>query len=132
MIPTSIPATYTGGVFKIDAPLDLPEGSTVQLQIGVESARIVSTLSVRGGKPCIAGHRIAVQDIAIWHERMNQSVDEIVSDYDLGIADVYSALAYYYDHRAEIDESIRAGELYAEELRQKIPSKLGEKFRGKN
>jgi len=35
------------------------------------------TQGVCGGKPRIAGHRIRVEDIAIWHERMGLSADEI-------------------------------------------------------
>jgi len=31
---------------------------------------IVSTPGVLGGKPRIAGHRISVQDIMVWHELM--------------------------------------------------------------
>ncbi|WP_335134149.1 DUF433 domain-containing protein [Nostoc sp.] len=34
-----------------------------------------------GGKPRIAGHRIRVQDIVIWHEGMGLSPDEIVDHY---------------------------------------------------
>ncbi|WP_223342090.1 DUF433 domain-containing protein [Synechocystis sp. PCC 7339] len=32
-------------------------------------------------KPRIAGHRITVQDIMIWHERMGLSPDQIVHHY---------------------------------------------------
>ena len=53
-----------------------------------------------------AGRRITIQNIAIWHERMGESADEIATEYDLTLADVYAALAYYFDRRAEIDESI--------------------------
>ena len=82
------------------------------------------TPGVASGKPCIAGHRITVQNIAIWHERMGRSADEIASDYGLTLGDVYAALAYYHDHREEIDRSIRESEAFAEELRQRTPSKL--------
>jgi uncharacterized protein (DUF433 family) len=66
-------------------------------------AHIEITPGIAGGKPRIAGHRITVQHIAIWHERLGKSADEIATDYDLTLADVYAALAYYFDHRAEID-----------------------------
>jgi len=36
----------------------------------------------------------------------------------------YAALAYYHDHRAEIDGQMRAGEAFAEALRQQIPAKV--------
>ncbi len=85
---------------------------------------IEATPGVAGGKPRIAGRRITVQDVVIWHERMGRSADEISAEYDLSLADVYAALAYYFDHRAEIDESIREGEAFAEALRERTPSKL--------
>lgn len=86
------------------------------------------TLGVAGGKPRVAGHRISVQDIAIWHERLGSSADEIATEYDLTLADVYAALAYYFDHRREIDESIRAEEAFTEALRGRATSKLKEKM----
>lgn len=82
------------------------------------------TPGIVGGKPRIAGHRITVQDIAIWHERMGRNPDQIAAEYDLTLADVYAALAYYFDHRAEIDQDIEEGKRFAEALRQRIPSKL--------
>lgn len=82
------------------------------------------TPGVVGGKPRIAGHRITVMDIAIWHDRLGHSPDEIATEYGLSLADVYAALAYYHDHRAEIDEQMRAGQEFAEALRQKTPSKI--------
>lgn len=79
---------------------------------------------VAGGKPRIAGHRLTVQDIVIWHERLGRSADEIASDHGLTLADVYAALSYYYDHRHEIDEAVLADESYVAELRKRIKSKL--------
>ena len=43
----------------------------------------------------------------IWHERMGHSADEIAAEYDITLVDVYAALAYYYDHRDELDAAIR-------------------------
>ena len=86
------------------------------------------TPGIAGGKPRIAGHRITVQNIAVWHERLGKSADEIAAEYDLTLADVYAALAYYFDHRAEIDRSIAEGEAFAEELRRRTPSKLRQKL----
>lgn len=85
---------------------------------------------VAGGKPRIVGHRITVQNVVIWHERMGLSADEIASSYGLSLADVYAALAYYYDHRQEIDEAILADESYVAELRNRIKSKLSGKIGG--
>ena len=61
----------------------------------------------RGGKPRIAGHRITVQDVVIWHEWLGRSADEISAEYGLDLVDVYAALANYYDHQPEMDQAIR-------------------------
>ena len=93
--------------------------------------RIVRTPDICGGKPRIAGHRITVQNIAIWHDRLGWSADEIASEYDLELADIYAALAYYFAHREEINQFIREGKAFVEEMRRKTPSKLEEKLQGK-
>ena len=82
------------------------------------------TPGIAGGKPRIAGHRITVENIAIWHERMGKGADEIATEYDLTLADVYAALAYYFDHRSEIDRSIEESTAFVEALRQRSSSKL--------
>lgn len=86
------------------------------------------TPDIAGGKPRVAGHRITVQNIVVWHERMGESPDEIAAEYDLSLADVYAALAYYFDHRIEIDKSIREGEAFAEGLRRSTPSRRARKL----
>lgn len=83
-----------------------------------------------GGKPHIAGHRIKVQHVAVWHERMGMTPEEIVATYPtLTLAAVHAALAYYYSHRADIDADIEADHRFAAELQAKIgPSKLQDKL----
>jgi uncharacterized protein (DUF433 family) len=86
-------------------------------------ARIVSTPGTCGGKPRIDGHRIKVADVASWYERMGLSPDEIVANWPtLTLSDVHAALAYYYDHREQIDADIREGEAFVEGLRAGQPS----------
>jgi len=77
------------------------------------------TPGICGGKPRIAGHRITVQQIAIWHDRLGKSADEIATEYDLQISDVYAALAYYFDHRQDIDKALKESSEWIEALRQK-------------
>ena len=96
----------------------------MRLMESVLAPHIEITPGVAGGKPRIAGHRITVQNVVIWHERMSLSADEIATEYGLTLAEVYAALAYYYDHRDEIDVMIRADEAFVAELRQRTPSKL--------
>src|ERR1700722_7630253 len=100
MEPTAISTTgdptRTGEVLAAEHPAD--------------RVRIVTTPGVCDGRPRIEGHRIQVEDIAIWHERMGMSPDEIVSDYpSITLADVHAALAYYYENRQRIDTDIEEG-----------------------
>lgn len=91
--------------------------------------RITKTPSVCGGSACIAGHRVRVLDIVIWHEQNGWSPDEIVSQIpSITLADVHAALAYYYDHREEIQEEIRAEREMAEEFRRETPSAVEAKL----
>ena len=59
-----------------------------------DRVRIVSTPGICGGRPRIDGHRITVEDIAIWHERMGMSPDEIVSSHS-SIATVPAFVPYF-------------------------------------
>ena len=40
---------------------------------------IVKTPGVCGGKACLAGHRIRVIDIVVWHEKRGYAPDEVVA-----------------------------------------------------
>lgn len=70
------------------------------MQTGI--AHIMQDPHVLGGKPFIGGHRIAVHHIAWWYLQ-GVSVEDLVRDYGLTPGEVHAALAYYYDHRTEID-----------------------------
>jgi uncharacterized protein (DUF433 family) len=86
---------------------------------------IEATLGVCGGKPRIAGRRIRVMDVVVWHEQLGLSPDEIVSRHpDLTLADIHAALAYYFDHRDEIQKDIASEREFAEKMRRETPSLL--------
>lgn len=94
---------------------------------------IASQPGVCGGKPCIAGTRIRVQDVFVWHELQGQSADEIVSRFpQLTMADVYAALSYYWDHRDEIQRDMQAESDLVTRLRQQSVSPLAEKLAATN
>ena len=95
--------------------------------------RIESDPSVCGGRPCVAGTRIRVQDIFVWHELSGQTADEIVSRFpQLTMSDVYAALAYYWDHRDEMQLDMQAESDLVTRLRQSTASPLAEKLAGSN
>ncbi|MEM7800452.1 MAG: DUF433 domain-containing protein [Chloroflexota bacterium] len=89
---------------------------------------IEKTQGVVGGKPRIAGRRIAVQNIVIWHEWLGLSADEIANEYDLTLVEIYAALAYYYNNPQAIDVEIKESEAFVAEMKKKIPSKLPFRF----
>jgi uncharacterized protein (DUF433 family) len=71
-----------------------------------------------GGKPCIRGTRIRVQDVYVWHELRRMSPDEIVDQFPpVTLADVHAALAYFWDHQEEIRRQMREDEEFVAQLR---------------
>lgn len=69
---------------------------------------IASDPAVRQGQPCIAGTGLRVTDLVMAHLFHRRTPDELAADYDLSLAQVYAALAYYYAHKSELDLAIRA------------------------
>lgn len=99
----------------------------------VVSDHIEVTPEIAGGKPRIAGHRIRVQDIVVWHERCGYSPEEIVDQHPgISLSDVYAALSYYHDHREEIRRDIDNATNLAESMRQKTSSLLLKKLGATN
>ncbi len=66
---------------------------------------------VCGGDPVIRGTRFPVRSVVIYVLRHGMTPEELVREWHhLTLAQVYGAIAYYYDHKREIDRSIRANE----------------------
>jgi uncharacterized protein (DUF433 family) len=96
----------------------------------VVGQHITKTPGICGGRACIAGHRVRVSDIVTWHEKRGYCPDEIVDLFHgIALADVYAALAYYFDHRAEIDEEFRSADSLADWVKDNIPSKIPAELR---
>ena len=67
---------------------------------------LINLPGVRGGNTIVEGTRIAVHDV-VGIFINGASVDDAVRSFpDLTRAQVYECLAYYEDHRAEIDALI--------------------------
>jgi uncharacterized protein (DUF433 family) len=79
-----------------------------------------------GGKPHIAGHRIKVQHVAIWHKRMGMTPEEIAATHPtLELPAIHAALAYYYGHRRQIDADIEEDERFVAKMEAKAgPSRM--------
>jgi uncharacterized protein (DUF433 family) len=86
-------------------------------------AHIVQTPGTCGGRPRIDGHRVRVQDVAVEHDWQAMSPEEICQAHPgLTLAEVYSALAYYYDHREQILADLEEDRRYAEEFKRRFPN----------
>lgn len=88
------------------------------------SSKIESTPSIAGGQPRIAGTRFTVKQIAVWHEFMGLSADQIATEYSLSLSDIYAALSYFFDHRTEIMEAMQAEDDLVNLMKKRFPSKL--------
>jgi uncharacterized protein (DUF433 family) len=86
-------------------------GVSARITGGMEPARArpyphVSTDSqVMSGRPCIAGTRVRVMDIVGAYKAgvSDEQLQEYFSTRTLTLSEIHAALAYYYDHREEID-----------------------------
>jgi hypothetical protein len=47
------------------------------------------------------------------------------------LADVYAAMAYYFDNRQEIEEEFHLADEWADRVKANIPSKIPPELRGK-
>lgn len=70
---------------------------------------IVTDPEIYGGRPIIAGHRIAVIDVAVW-TKQGMTSEQIAAEFPLTLAQIHAALAYYYDHREELDKQLSEDE----------------------
>jgi uncharacterized protein (DUF433 family) len=97
----------------------------------VSTEHIAKTPAVCGGRACIAGHRIRVMDIAVLYEKRGLAPEEIAHQYPgITLADVHAAVAYFLDHRQEIEEEFRQDEDAARRLLARRPSKVQAKLNG--
>src|SRR5258708_21351496 len=68
---------------------------------------IISDPQVRVGQPVIAGTNLRVSDMATSHIYRGLSPEESAVNFGLDLGQVYAALAFYYQHKAEIDQQMR-------------------------
>jgi uncharacterized protein (DUF433 family) len=97
---------------------------------GLVVKHIEKTPGVCGGRACIAGHRVRVQDIVVWHEKRGYSPEQILELFPgISLADVYAALTYYFDNRQEIEDEFQKADKLADCVKTSIPSKIPAEFR---
>jgi uncharacterized protein (DUF433 family) len=62
----------------------------------------------------IVGTRITVEFLSYFIDDPNWRMEDICAQFDLTPGEVYAAWAFYYDHKAEIDEHLQGDRLEAE------------------
>jgi uncharacterized protein (DUF433 family) len=93
---------------------------------------IEQTPGTRGGRPRVAGTRITVDDLVVMHFHLGQPLDQIAGKYKLSLAAVHAAMAWYFDHKSEIDALIAADDAFVEAFKRNNPSKLQDRLRDLN
>ena len=83
--------------------------------IATSYRHIVQRAGVRSGHPIVEGTRIGVHDVVAM-TKTGASVDEVVASFPrLTRAQVYECLAYYEDHRSELDPVVTAQTAHLDE-----------------
>jgi len=76
-------------------------------------------------EPHIRGRRISVRQVHDLVENRGEDPESVADRYDLDVADVYHALAYYHDHPREMREVTEKREEAAEAFRASIDRPSG-------
>jgi uncharacterized protein (DUF433 family) len=98
----------------------------------VDKQHITKTPGVCGGRACIAGHRIRVMDIVVWHQLRGYSAVRIVEEVfpTLTQAQVHAALAYYFDNIEDIEKDFRNDDEWARSAEANCPSLIPAERKG--
>jgi uncharacterized protein (DUF433 family) len=82
-----------------------------------ESRRIAHELM---SEPHIHGRRVSVRQVYALVEGRDEDPEAVADRYDLDVADVYHALAYYHDHPREMHTVEQEREGAMEDFRESI------------
>lgn len=85
------------------------------------------------GVPRIAGTNMKVIELVVAHMAYGWSPDELAFQFPyLTLGQIHSALAYYWDHKHQIDEQIKRDDALVVQLRQSLPeAPIVEMLRGR-
>ena len=82
-----------------------------------DSRRIARDLM---SEPHVRGRRISVRQVYALVEERGEDPEAVADRYDLDVADVYQALAYYHDHPRKMREVEREREDAIDDFRKSI------------
>lgn len=98
---------------------------SILLQVGNESSYMAErdTRRIardRMNEPHVRGRRISVRQVYALVEQRGEDPEAVADRYDLDVADVYHALAYYHDHPKEMRAVEAEREDAIEQFRERI------------
>ena len=86
---------------------------------------IVKTPDTCSGLPRIEGTRITVNLVVREVVRLRWTPEEVLMAHPhLTLAQIHAALAYYFDHAEEVENSLIEGDEREKELRSQFPPRL--------
>jgi uncharacterized protein (DUF433 family) len=78
------------------------------------------------GTPTVSGTRLKVKHLAALHRHNGASAEELHQSYPShSLAEIHSALAYYYDHKNEMDRQMDEDERQEQQLWAEIEARQG-------
>lgn len=89
-------------------------------------ATAYSHIEVREDRvPYITGTQTRVEEVVLDHTAYGWDADEIQRQHpDLTLGQIHSALAYYYDHKVEVDQEIEEGLQQVDMLQARLDESL--------
>ena len=73
----------------------------------VESINLITrNPEIRGGRPCIIGTGLRVTDIVVQQRYHDRTPEQIAEGFQVSLAGVYAAFAYYHLNKDDIDADI--------------------------
>ena len=90
---------------------------------------IVSDDAVRSGDPRIEDTKITVLDVKRRVIDAGENAHVVAGEYDVSMADLFHALAYYYDHRNEFEEREHEAAIVGREGERRTRELVGEPVR---
>lgn len=86
------------------------------------------------GNPVLSGTTLKIVELVMAQRAHGWSPEELHFQHpELSLGQIHSALAYYWDHKDELDADIEQRSHYAEQARQEAgPSRLAAKIRSQD
>ena len=91
----------------------------------IESVQNVPLTVTKDGAILIAGSRVSLESV-LYHYKSGATPEQIACKFpSLRLADIYSVVAYYLNHRESVDEYLREAKAAGDAMQSEIESQPG-------